>query len=108
VNLVVKIEARNIAQRCAIFSFCVKLGDNATTTHGKLQKAFGDDAMSKAQGFAGKKKVFSERRILVEDEQRSGRPSATRTGDNTAGVREFVRSDRRLTVRMIDDEMKMK
>jgi len=39
-------KARNIAQRYAIFPFCVKLGDNATTTHGKLQQAFGEDAMS--------------------------------------------------------------
>ena len=28
--------------------FCVKLGDGATTTHGKLQQAFGDDSMSRA------------------------------------------------------------
>ena len=31
--------------------FCVKLSDSATTTHGKLQQAFGDDAMSRAQAF---------------------------------------------------------
>jgi hypothetical protein len=28
-------------------SFCVKLGNSATTTHGKLQKAFGDDAVTR-------------------------------------------------------------
>ena len=106
-NLVVKMEARNIMQRYAIFSFCVKLGGNATTTHGKLQQAFGDDAMSKAQAFRWKKRGFSEGRILVEDEQRSGRPSTKRTGDNTARVRVLFRSDRRLTVRMIADEMNM-
>jgi hypothetical protein len=50
--------------------------------------------------------VFSERKTLVEDEQRSGRPSATRTGDNTARL-ELVRSDRRLTVRMIADKVNM-
>jgi hypothetical protein len=81
-NLVVEMEARNIAQRYAIF-FCVKLGDNATTTHEKLQQAFGDDAMSRAQAFRWHK-MFSEGRTLVEDEQRSGRPSTIRTGDNTA------------------------
>jgi hypothetical protein len=46
----------------------------------------------KHKPFADKKK-FSEGRILVEDEQRSGRPSATLTGDKTARVRELVRSD---------------
>ena len=48
-------------------------------------------------------KMFSEGRTLVEDEQHNGRPSATGTGDNTARVRELVRADRRLTVRMITD-----
>jgi hypothetical protein len=40
--------------------------------------------------------MCSEGRTLVEDEQRSGRQSATRTGENTARVRDLVRSDRRL------------
>jgi len=81
-NLVTKTATRNIAQRYAIF-FCVKLGDSATTTHGKLQQAFEDDAMSRAQAFPWHK-MFSEGRTIVEDEQRSGRPSTTRTSDNTA------------------------
>jgi hypothetical protein len=52
--------------------------------------------------------MFSEGRNLVEDEQRSGRPPpAPRTGDNTAWVRELVQTDRRLTVRMIADEVNM-
>ena len=85
---------------------CIKLGDNATTTHGKLQRAFGDDAMSRAQAFRWHK-MFSEGRTLVEDEQRSGRPSTTRTRNNTARVRELVRSDRRLTINMIADEVNL-
>ena len=48
--------------------------------------------------------MFSESRTLVEDGQRSGRKSATRAGDNTAWVRERVRSYRRLPVKMIADE----
>jgi len=90
-NLVTKMEARNIAQRYATF-FCVKLDDSATTTYGKLQQAFGDDAMSRAQAFRWHK-MFSEGRTIIEDEQSSGRPSTTRTRDNTAQVRELVRSD---------------
>ena len=31
--------------------FGVKFGDCVTTTHGKLQQTFGDDAMSGAQAF---------------------------------------------------------
>jgi hypothetical protein len=89
-----EMEARNIAQRYAI-CFYVKHGDNVNTTHGKIQQAFGNDEMSRAQDFRWQK-IFSEDRNLIEDEQRSRRPSATRTGDNTAQVRELVLSDRRL------------
>jgi hypothetical protein len=85
---------------------CVKLGDSATTTLGKLQQAFQGDARSRAQAFHWHK-MFSEGRTLVEDEQHSKQPSATWTGDNTAQVRELVRSDQRLTVRMIVEEVKM-
>ena len=84
--------------------FFVKLGDIATTTHGKPQQAFGDDAISRAQAFRWHK-MFSEDRNIGEDEQRSGRPSTTRTSDNTARVRELVRSDRRFTVQMNADEV---
>jgi hypothetical protein len=75
---------------------CVKLGGSATTTHGKLEQDFGDYAVPRAQAFRWHN-MCSEGRTLAEDEQRSGRPSATRTGDNTARVRKLVRSDRRLT-----------
>jgi len=34
------------------FFVCVKLVDIATTTHGILQQAFGDDAMSRTQAFS--------------------------------------------------------
>jgi len=62
--------------------------------------------MSRAQAFRWHK-MFSESRKLVEDGQRSGRPSTARTGDNTARERELVRSDRRLTVQMTADKMNM-
>jgi len=90
---------------CHLFCVCVKLSTSDTNTW-KIQQAFGDDAMSRAQAFPCHK-MFSEDRTLVEDEQRSGRPSATGTGDNTARVRELVPADRILTVRMIADEVNM-
>jgi hypothetical protein len=99
-------ENESTKSRAAVFQllFCIKLGDYAATTHGKLQQAFGDDAMSSDQAFRSQN-VFSEGRNLVEGEQRSGRTSATRTGDSTARVGDLIRSDRRLTVRMITDEV---
>jgi hypothetical protein len=71
VNLVMKMKAWNIAQRYAVFFFCVKLSDFATTTHEKLQQACGDDAVSRAQAFSWHK-TFSDGRNVVEDEQRGG------------------------------------
>ena len=49
----------------------------------------------------------SEGKTVIEDEQRSERTSTTRRGDNTARVRELVRSDRRLTVKIIANELNM-
>jgi hypothetical protein len=46
----------------------VKLGDSATTTHGKLYQVFGEYAVSRAQAFRWHSMV-SEGRTLVEDEQ---------------------------------------
>ena len=43
----------------------------------------------------------------VEDDPKSGRPTTSRTNENVERVREKVRSDRRLTVRMIADELSM-
>ena len=55
VKLVMEMKAWNIAQQNVCHLFYVKLGDSATTTLGKLQQAFGDDAMSRAQAFRGNK-----------------------------------------------------
>ena len=45
--------------------FCVQLSDSATTTHGKLQQPFGDDAMPRAQAFR-RYKMFSEAEPLLK------------------------------------------
>ena len=40
-----------------------------------------------------------------EDEPRAGRPSTSKTDDNVERVRSLVRSDRRLTLRVISSEL---
>jgi hypothetical protein len=45
--------------------FRVKLGDSATTTHGKLQQTVGDYAISTAQAFRSHK-LFSEGKRLLK------------------------------------------
>jgi len=46
-------------------------------------------------------KRFSEERVSVTDEERSGRPATRRTEENIAKVCQIVRKNRRLTVRSI-------
>ena len=46
------------------FFVYVKLGDNVTTTHGKIQQAFGDDAMSRAQAVPGTQHFLKAERLL--------------------------------------------
>ena len=46
-------------------------------------------------------KAFSEGRESIKDEPHSGRPSNSKTDNNVEKVRALVRSERRLTVRMI-------
>ncbi|GFX20730.1 protein GVQW3 [Trichonephila clavipes] len=92
-------------QRCVI-KFCFRLGHNATETFAKFQQAYGDNVLSRAQVFR-RFKAFSEGRESIEDEPRSGRPSVSKTAENAVGVQDLVRSDRRLTVRMIGEELNL-
>ena len=50
-------------------------------------------------------KRFREGREECEDDQRSGRPVTSRTDSNIDRVKQLVRVDRRLTARMISEEL---
>ena len=50
-------------------------------------------------------KRFKSGREEVENDLKSERPSTTKTHENIMRVKQLVRSDRRLTVRMIADEL---
>ena len=68
-----------------------------------IQKACGKDALSKTQVFRWHK-AFREGREDFEDEQRIGRP-LSHTSDNVAMVKAVFDSDRRLSVRLIADQV---
>ena len=97
------MDRQKFEQRCAI-KFCLKLSKSATVTYEKLQRAYGEHSLSRAQVFRWHKS-FLEGREQVEDEPRAGRPSNSKTDDNVERVRSLVRSDRRLTLRMISSEL---
>jgi transposase len=71
---VTKMENNNLEQIHAV-KFCFKLGEGAKDTYDKIQKAFGNDSVSRAQVFRWNK-GFANGRETLEDEPRSGRPAS--------------------------------
>ncbi|XP_015439553.1 PREDICTED: splicing factor 3A subunit 1-like [Dufourea novaeangliae] len=94
---------RNLEQRIVI-KFLVKNGESSTEIYEKLSRVYGNNTMSKPRVFDWAKR-FREGRESVEDAERSGRPSTTRQDENIARVRDLVRSDKRLTTRMIAEKL---
>ena len=99
------MQQQSLRQRCAI-KFRVKFNENATETYEKLKWSYGEHAVSKAQAFIWHK-AFLDGRDSVEDEPRSGRTCTSKTDENVTKLRAVVRSDRRLTFRMIDSELNL-
>ena len=84
----------------------VCLGKTPTEALNLLQEVYGDDTMSRTRIYEWHRR-FKEGREEVEDDHRGGKPSTSRTDENAECVRQKVQSDRRLTVRMIADELGM-
>ncbi|XP_041349487.1 protein GVQW3-like [Gigantopelta aegis] len=62
--------------------------------------------MSRARVFQWHKR-FLDSREDVHDDQKSGRPKTTKTDENIRKVQKLVRSDRRLTIRMMAEMLSM-
>ena len=84
--------------------FLVRLGKTPTEALKLLQEVYGDDMMSRTRLLEWHRR-FKEGREEVEDDHRSGGPSTSRTDENVERVRQKVLIGRRLTVRMIADEL---
>jgi hypothetical protein len=69
-------------------------------TYEKLQRDYEEHSLSRAQVFRWHKSPLY-RREHVEVESRAGRPSTSKTDDNVERVSSLVRSDRRLTLRIL-------
>ena len=68
----------------------------------RIQKAYGDAALSRTTIFEWHKR-FRECRESVKGDERSGRPTPSRTDDNIAVVDKIVKEDRKVTSRLIAD-----
>ena len=82
----------------------MKLGKTVTETLQLLRDAYGDEALSRARVF-GWHRQFILGRVSVEDDTRSGRPSSSRNEDNVVRIRDMIREDRTVTVRMLADAL---
>jgi hypothetical protein len=91
---------------CNLCKFCVKIGETGIETFNKLKQAYVEHVLSRSQVFKWCK-AFSEGRESIVYEPHSGRPSTSKTDNNVVKVRALVRSDRRLTVRMVASELKL-
>ena len=92
-----------LEQRYAI-KFCAKLGKSGSETLQLLRTAYGDAVLSSAQVLRWHQ-AFKDGRESIEDEQRAGRPSPSRTENNVARVKAVLDRDRRLSVRLIAEEV---
>jgi transposase len=93
----------SLEQRYAI-KFCVKMGNSASETLEMLRKAYGQATLSSAQVYRWHK-AFKDGRESVEDEQRAGRVSSSKTQRNVDAVMSVLNRDRWFTVRMITEEL---
>ena len=89
-----------------MIKFGVKLNENATETYKKLRRSYGEDAVSRTQVFRWHK-AFLDGCECVEDEPHCGRTCVSKTDENVTKAKDLVRSDRRLTVRMISSVLNL-
>jgi len=89
----------NVEQRVNV-KFCVILGKSATETYDLLKKVYGDECLSRTQVFEWFK-MFEEGREEIGDDQRSGRPSTSKTEASIEKVGEIIRQNRPLSIRTV-------
>ena len=85
--------------------FCLKLQNkSAKETHEMLKLVYGDAAVT-MKTVNRRFERFGNGCESVGDEGRSGRPSASTPQDNVERVSEMIRSNRRLTIRRISEDL---
>jgi transposase len=82
--------------------FCYKLGK--TETHEMLVQVYGTEAVSRKSVYDWFKH-FRDGKETTEDEPRSGRPLTSRTPDMIKRVRQMLAQDRRVTLRLMVEEL---
>ena len=94
-----------VEQRICL-KFCVANEFSCADALKMLQKAFGDNALSKTRAYQWYR-AFKDGREVVEDLPRSGRPSTASTEDNVDKIKERVLENRRTSLREIAHDLKI-
>jgi len=90
----------NLQQRVCI-KFCVKNGFNDVKT---LENCFGSDILKKTAVYEWHER-FKSGRESVEDDERSGRLSTSKTDENINKVREMLINNRKLIIRELAENL---
>jgi len=83
--------------------FCFKLQKSAKETHEMLKLVYDDAAATMKMVYKWFKR-FCYGCESVENEERSGHPSTSKTQENVETVSEMIRSNRQLTIRKISED----
>jgi transposase len=85
-----------LEQRANIKFMC-RWGKSASETLSALQQVYGDTALKKSAVYDWFSR-FKNGQEKLEDDQRSGRPSTSRTAGMIENVRQLIQCDRRMTI----------
>ena len=69
-----------------------------------MKKAYGNEAINRSNIYSRYSR-FRDRRDLVENDERGGRPKSTRTEVNIAAIADLVKNDHRIALRMIAESL---
>ncbi|PNF33551.1 hypothetical protein B7P43_G17321 [Cryptotermes secundus] len=84
-------------EQCANIKFMCNLGKSALKTLSALQQVYGDTALKKSAVYDSFSR-FRNGQETLEDDQRSGRYSTSRTEEMIGKVRQLIRCDRKITI----------
>jgi transposase len=88
----------------ANIKFMCRLGKSASETLSALQQVYGDTALKKSAVYDWFSR-FKNGQEKLEDDQRSGRPSTSRTAEMIEKVRQLIQCDRRMTIVELEQEV---
>ena len=104
VSIFLKKKISSTLQQRVCIKICVKNGFTGAQTLEMLEKCFGNDALTRSNVFRRHER-FRSGRELVEDDERSGRPSMAKTDENINKMKGWMTVSRKLTITKIAEEL---